>query len=73
MSFPAAGGLTGMNENGHPYMPGDPVVALHVRGGDRYWLPGVVRSVGPTGATVDLGRTRSRRIPYSRLRLGAVR
>lgn len=73
MSFLPRTGPYGMNSNGHPYVPGDPVVALQVRGGDRYWLPGVVRSLGPTAASVDLGAAGSRRIPYARLRLGAAR
>ena len=61
-----------MKASPHPYTPGDPVLALHQRGGDRYWLPGVVRSVGPASARVDLGgEVRSVRI--DRLRLGAAR
>ena len=55
---------------GHHYIPGDQVLALQVRGGDRYWLPGVVRSVGTTSVKVDVG-TGVRRVPLERVRLGA--
>jgi hypothetical protein len=55
------------------YLPGDPVLALESRAGERYWRPGVVRSVGAAAARVDLGEARPRRIPFSRLRMGAGR
>jgi hypothetical protein len=55
-----------------PYIPGDAVLALQVRGRDRYWVPGVVRSVGATGVRVDLGGD-VRRVKLERLRLGAAR
>jgi hypothetical protein len=56
-----------------PYTPGDPVLALLDRGGDRYWLPGTIRSVDADAARVDFAEGRARRVPLSRLRLGAVR
>jgi hypothetical protein len=60
-----------MNEHANFYIPGDPVLALHSRAGESYWRPGVVRSVERTAARVDLGGPTPRRIPFSRLRLGA--
>jgi hypothetical protein len=57
----------------HPFLPGDPVLALQDRAGERYWQPGVVRSVGQRAARVDLGTGEPRRVAFSRLRLGAVR
>ena len=62
-----------MNENTSFYVPGDPVLALQSRAGERYWIPGVVRSVGTSAARVDLGEARPRRIPFSRLRMSAGR
>jgi hypothetical protein len=62
-----------MTEHTAIYAPGDPVLALHNRRGERYWRPGVVRSVGASAARVDLGEARPRRIPFSRLRMGAGR
>jgi hypothetical protein len=62
-----------MNDHPSIYAPGDTVLALHTRGGERYWRPGVVRSVGASAARVDLGEARPRRIPFARLRLGAGR
>jgi hypothetical protein len=74
MSFRATPGLNAcMNDEGSIYTPGDPVLALQSRAGERYWRPGVVRSVGASAARVDLGEARPRRIPYSRLRMGAGR
>lgn len=61
-----------MKARSYPYIPGDAVLALQVRGGDRYWVPGVVRSVGSTSVSVDVGG-RVRRMPLERLRLGAAR
>jgi hypothetical protein len=61
-----------MNENAI-YLPGDPVLTLQSRAGERYWRPGVVRSVGASAARVDLGEAQPRRIPFSRLRMGAGR
>jgi len=62
-----------MDQTTHPYAPGDAVLALFERSGERYWLPGVVRSVDTGAARVDFGATRPRRVPFSRLRLGAAR
>jgi hypothetical protein len=62
-----------MNDSQNFFVPGDPVLALHSRAGERYWLPGVVRSVGTNGARVDLAGGRPRRVPFSRLRPGATR
>jgi hypothetical protein len=53
------------------YIPGDPVVALHVRGADRQWVPGVVRSVSARSARVDLGGAGVRRVPLARMRLAS--
>jgi hypothetical protein len=55
------------------YAPGDLVLALDSRAGERYWRPGVVRSIGASAARVDLGDARPRRVPFSRLRMGAGR
>ena len=55
------------------YAHGDHVLALCGRGSERYWRPGVVRSIGPSAARVDLGEARPRRIPFKRLRMGAGR
>ena len=62
-----------MNDAANFFIPGDPVLALHSRAGERYWVPGVVRSVEPGAARVELGGSRTRRVPFSRLRLGAPR
>lgn len=55
------------------YSPGDHVLALRNRGGERYWLPGVVRSVNSSSARVDFGGAGPSSVPLSRLRLGAAR
>ena len=55
------------------YSPGDHVLALCGRGTERYWRPGVVRSVNTASARVDLGGPGPSRIPVSRLRLSAAR
>jgi hypothetical protein len=55
------------------YAPGDHVLALCGRGSERYWHPGVVRSVNSASARVDLGGSGPSRIPLSRLRLSAAR
>lgn len=62
-----------MTNSSNIFVPGDPVLALHTRAGERYWRPGVVRSVDAAAARVDLGEARLRRIPLKRLRLGAAR
>jgi hypothetical protein len=55
------------------YSPGDHVLALCGRGSERYWRPGVVRSVNSASARVDLGGSGPSRVPLSRLRLSAAR
>ena len=62
-----------MSNPSNPFTPGDPVLALHRRGGERYWVPGVVRSVDSSAARVELSGGGPRRVPFSRLRLGAPR
>jgi hypothetical protein len=62
-----------MTQHTNIYAPGDPVLALESRAGERYWRPGVVRSIGPSAARVDLGEARPRRVPFTRLRMGAGR
>jgi hypothetical protein len=62
-----------MSESSNPFIPGDPVLALVSRSGERYWLPGVVRSVGTGGARVDFASAAPARVPFSRLRLGEAR
>jgi hypothetical protein len=55
------------------YVPGDHVLALCHRGRERYWQPGVVRSVNSASARVALGGGATTRVPLDRLRLSAVR
>jgi hypothetical protein len=62
-----------MSETSPIYAPGDHVLALRTRGRERYWLPGVVTSVGARGARVDFAPAAPARVPFSRLRLGEAR
>ena len=62
-----------MNDHTNIYAPGDTVLALQSRAGERYWRPGVVRSVGASAARVNLGEAQPRRVPFARLRMGAAR
>lgn len=51
------------------YSPGDSVLVLCRRERERCWLLGVVRSVHPTFACLDLGAPRPSRVGLDRLRL----
>ena len=73
MSFRLRRGPNCMIETQTMYTPGDHVLALCARNGERYWRPGVVWSVNSATARVDLGGPGPSRIPLSRLRLGATR